>query len=606
MQRVGRSALQAFLAELKRRKVFRVATTYGAVGFVAIQVADVIFPRLGLPDWTVTLVVALGIVGFPVAVVFAWAFEAGPDGVRRTAPAGEAELASIVALPRSRRWAAALGAIAGVALLVIGGWWTVGRGAAPGSRSYDSIAVLPFVNLSGEREDEYFGDGLSEELLNALSGIKGLRVAARTSAFAFKRTNVDVRAIGDTLGVGTVLEGSVRRSRGRVRIAVQLVDARTGYQLWSDVYDRPLTELFAVQEAIASEIVDALAIRLAGSSATHGLYRGGTTDLRAYDLYLLGRQKWATRKIPQLHEALADFERALARDSSFALAWSGLADAIDALAWRRDAIGLAKLEEGEYAAQRAIVLDPDLAEGWASLGVLRLDFDHDFRFAELALRRAIELRPSYASAHAWLGDALLYQRRVEESLEARRRARELDPISGVSLYHHALTLANLGRWSEAREIFLRLKSLGWTNTIQPLFGVKQARRLGFGSDEAADYARQWAASVGFEDPGAAAVIGRAVFAPGLRPQARAVLRRMDEAGTAPTEIAGALLAVEDREGAVRSLERAQERVDPQLTSLLIDPTFEVLRDDARYVRMVKALTSPRRELRGAERSGSGS
>jgi adenylate cyclase len=588
MQQTRRSGVQSFLAELKRRKVFRVAAAYGAAAFVAIQVADLIFPRLGLPDWTITLVVGLCLVGFPIAIVLAWVFETGPDGLKRTGPAAEGELASIVSLPRARRWSAGFGAIAGIALLAGGAWWSVGRDGI-GARAYDSIAVLPFANLSGETQDEYFGDGLAEELLNALSGIEGLRVAARTSAFAFKGLNADVRTIGDTLGVAAVLEGSVRRSAERIRITATLIDTRTGYQLWSEAYDRPLTELFTLQAAIASEIVDALAIRLAGRSAEDGLYRGGTADLEAYDLYLLGRQKWATRDMTQLREALGHFEQAIARDSSFALAWSGFADVIDALAWRRDADALARLEEGAYAAQRAIVLDPDLAEGWASLGVLRLDFDRDWRFAELALRRTLELKPSYAVAHDWLSDALLYQGRLEESLEVRQHARTLDPISGVGMYHQALALGRLDRWEEARQIFLRLQALGWTNTNHPLFAVKQARSLGFGAMEAADYARQWAAGIGYADPDAAAVIGRAVFAVELRNEARTVLRRIEESGAAATEIAGALVALEDPEGALRMLERAEEQGDPQLISVLVDPTFEVLRGEARFERIVQGL-----------------
>jgi adenylate cyclase len=516
---------QALLAELKRRKVFRVAAVYGAAAFVVIRAADIVFPSLSLPAWTVTLVVALALLGLPLALVLAWAFDATPEGVRRTEPASAHELAAIVAQPRARRWPAGIGALAGIALLAGGTWWTVGRGAGAPAAAYDSIAVLPFVNLSGDPENEYFGDGLAEELLNALAGIEGLKVAARTSAFAFKGTSTDVRTIGDTLRVATVLEGSVRRSADRIRITAQLIDARSGYHLWSETYDRPLTELFAVQDAITGEIVTALAVRLTGGSRADGLHRGGTTDLEAYDLYLLGRQKWATREIPLLHEAVEHFEQAIARDSSFALAWSGFADAIDALAWRRVPVALERVDEAKDAAVRAIMLDPELAEGWASLGVLLAEFYRDFRFSEVALRRALALKPSYAPAHLWLGHTLLYAGRPQEALEAAESAVRLNPLSplGGTI---ASTLIALHRWDDARDAMLRFREVQFTRqTAQATRLVSYAERFGFTADEAALYAREWAMLAGYVQPAEAEVIGRALFDPALRGEAGALLRR---------------------------------------------------------------------------------
>lgn len=413
------AAWQRFLAELKRRKVFRVAAVYGAAAFVVIQAADIMLPRLGLPDWTVTLIVALALLGLVPALALAWAFDATAGGVVRTGPATANEIAAVVAQPRARRWSAGIAAVAGVALLATGAWWTlVGAGAR--IVAYDSIAVLPFANLSGDPADEYFGDGLAEELLNALSSIEGLKVVTRTSAFALKSNGLDVRAIGDTLRVAAVLEGSVRRSPDRLRISAQLIDTRTGYRLWSETYDRPMTDLFAVQYAIAGEIVRALAVRLAGG-AREELHRGGTHDVEAYDLYLLGRQKWATRELPLLREAITHFEDAIARDSAFALAWSGFADAVNALAWRRDPVAKARVDEAKLAATRAILLDPGLAEGWASLGVMLLEFGFDVRFAETALQRAVELKPSYSFALYSLGTVLLNSGRPQDA-RVRRAA----------------------------------------------------------------------------------------------------------------------------------------------------------------------------------------
>jgi adenylate cyclase len=585
------TAVQAFLAELKRRRVFRVAAVYGATAFVVLQGADLVFPHLGLPPWTLTLAVALALIGLPIALALAWAFDATADGVRREAAATPAELATIIALPRSRRWPAGVAALAGIVLLAGGAWWTViGAGTRPGT--YDSIAVLPFANLSGDAADDYFGDGLAEELLNALSSIDGLKVAARTSAFAFKGTSTDVRVIGDTLRVAAVLEGSVRRTSDRLRISAQLIDARSGYRLWSETYDRPLADLFTIQDAIAAEIVSALAVRLTGAAREAGLHRGGTTDVEAYDLYLLGRQKWATRQITLLHEAVEHFEQAIARDSSFALAWSGLADAIDALAWRRDPSALLRVGEAQYAAQRAILLDPGLAEGWASLGVLAVEFDYDWAVGELALRHAVRLKPSYAMAHDWLSDVLLYTGRVEESLAARRHAHELDPLSSVGHANYAWALAAAGRWDEARTAYRDLVLSRNTNTATPLMGVTNALRLGIDVARTRELAQEWARRVGYSRPESAAVIGEAVHRPELRAQALAVLRGMEDEGAPARELAGISLVLGEREAALRLLERAHAAKDPQLVLTAVEPTLDPLRSDPRFIEILKSLRLP--------------
>ena len=275
------SSHQRFLAELKRRNVFRVAAVYGATAFVTIEAADLVFPRIPLPEWTIALVVWLVLLGFPVALVLAWAYEKTPDGMRPTDPAETAELDAIVSQPRRTRWPAGIAALVGVVLLGLGAWWTLTR-TGPGAQTYDSLAVLPFENMSGDPDNQYFSDGLTEELINALAGVEDLKVAGRTSSFALRDASLDLRTIGDTLGVVTVLEGSVRRSEDRVRITAQLIDAKTGFQLWSGEYDRDITDIFLVQEELARSIVGALAPTQRGEGVE--LYRGGTSDVPANDL----------------------------------------------------------------------------------------------------------------------------------------------------------------------------------------------------------------------------------------------------------------------------------------------------------------------------------
>lgn len=583
------SGYQRFFADLKRRQVFRVAAVYGAAAFVVIQAADVIFPRIPLPEWTVSLVVWLAILGFPVAVALAWVYERTPEGLHRTDPAETQELESIVDQPSRRRWPAGLAALVGIGLLLGGGWWAL-QGPLAGDASYDSIAVLPFTDLSGQEENEYFGDGLAEELLNALAGIEGLKVAARTSAFTFKDSDADIREIAEALDVETVLEGSVRRSSDRLRITAQLIDARTGYHLWSEEYDRSPADIFAVQDEIAASIADALVLRLSGAEIER-LYRGGTDDVEAYELYLTGRQKWVGRNVPQLREAIVHFEDAIARDSGFALAWSGLADALDALLFRvpeeRD-----RLPEARYAAQRALVLEPELAEGWASLGVLALDFERDWTFAELALRRAIELKPSYSTPYHWLADAYRYSGRVKLSEPFGRRAVELDPISGTGRDGKAFTAALLGNLDEAREEYLAILELRFDPTGPAANLISFGELLELDVDQLAAYAIRWASFSGWPQPEEAGVIGRAVLEPARRREALELLDRMEEAGISSREIAELTLALGDTESAMQRLERAAEAEDASLFVIGVDPAYDPLRGDPRMIRLTRELGVP--------------
>ncbi|MCL7985450.1 MAG: adenylyl cyclase, partial [marine benthic group bacterium] len=310
-------AHQRFFAELKRRKVFRSAALYGAGAFAVLQVADIVFPAVGLPDSAITWLVVLSVLGLPVAVVLAWTFDLTVEGMRRTEMAETAELEAIAMQPRSQRWPAGILALVGIGLLMLGSWWVGVRssgsdeaadpGAAAGevqsAESVESIAVLPFVNIGGDPSDEPFSDGLTEELGNALAQIEGLQVAARSSAFAFKDQDVGVRAIGRELGVGSVVEGSVRRSGGTVRVSAQLSRTSDGFRLWSNSWERELTaaNVFAIQDEITTDIARALTRELRPGAAT-AISARRTEDLEAYDLYLLGRHRWATRDVEAIRE----------------------------------------------------------------------------------------------------------------------------------------------------------------------------------------------------------------------------------------------------------------------------------------------------------------
>ena len=584
---------QRLFAEFKRRKVFRVAAVYGATAFVVIEAADLIFPRIPLPEWTIALVVWLALLGFPVALVLAWAYERTPEGMKQTDRAATAELDAIVAQPARRRWPAGVAALIGITLLGLGAWWTLTR-TGPGAQTYDSIAVLPFTNMSGDPENTYFSDGLAEELINALAGVEDLKVAGRTSSFSLRDQNLDLRTIGDTLDVQAVLEGSVRRSENRVRITAQLIDAESGFHLWSEEYDRDITDIFLVQEELAQSIVAALLPRLGAD--TDELYRGGTSDLEAYDLYLSCRQKWYTRTIELLWSAVDECEEAVARDPEFALAWSGLSDAMDALSFR-DARAHAMVPRAKMAAQRAVLLDPDLAEGWVSWGVLAFEADRDWTTGELALKRGIELKPSNAYARAMLGDMLRNQGRVKEAIEQQRLALALDPLSPVIHGVLGISLTAARQFEEGLTRFEHILAAGEDQAAGRVFLFLGGPLFGLTADEIAEHGVEFASIMGAGDPQLAAVIGRAFASDGTDPdlmseaKAAADLLVADSVFTV-RQIAVLYTRLGDEETALQWIERAALSDDLSLALVATDPSLDPLRDDPRMQRLMDGLGLP--------------
>ncbi|MGD8496533.1 MAG: tetratricopeptide repeat protein [Gemmatimonadales bacterium] len=468
---------QQLFAELKRRKVFRVAALYGVVSFGVLQAADIMLPRLGVPDWTITFMVALVILAFPVALILAWAFEVTPDGVQRTGAAAPGEIEAIVAEPASRRWPAGVLALIGVAALVAGAWW-VGRRTAPvpeaavsassdirfayadpGDDDRPSIAVLPFADMSPEGDQEYFGDGMTEEILNTLAGIDELRVAGRTSAFAFKGEHKDLREIGRELGVGYLIEGSVRKAGDKLRITAQLIDASDGSHLWSDSYDRTLEDVFAIQSEIAASVAEALRVPLGLDDASKLVTP--TADLGAYDLYLAGRSKMRERGASLL-EARDLFQAALARDSTWAPAWAALAEVEELRIWYAaaqpddvspSAFNARALEASERAARRALELDPANSSAYVALGSVyrnRAEWDE----SEAAYLHALELDPDNPEAHQQYGEYLLNVGRIAEAVHAMDRAAVLDPAP-IRLGMLATALMDDGRFAESAETYER-------------------------------------------------------------------------------------------------------------------------------------------------------
>src|SRR5438477_5961534 len=377
-----------FFAELKRRNVYKVAVAYAVVGWLIIQITATIVPALHLPDGLTTAVVLLILVGFPVALVIAWAFEMTPEGMKRTENVSPDEV-----IPQwSKKKFAAL--IIGVAIIAAGllafQLLRSSRSTITATANAKSIAVLPFVNMSADKNDEYLSDGMTEELINVLSKMPGLRVPGRTSCFAFKGKNEEdiFRKVGDQLHVGTVLEGSVRKAGEKLRVTAQLINVSDGYHLWSKDYDGDVKDILNFQSNVAEQVVQALQVQL-GTEAARAFLKKPTENAEAYRLYLLGRYHFNKFTRAGWTNAIHYFEQALQVDPAYALAYCGLADTYGWAGGQIVAGREAWAKEKELAL-KALALDPNLAEAHLSLGVA-LFSAFDFHGSEDELKRAIQL-----------------------------------------------------------------------------------------------------------------------------------------------------------------------------------------------------------------------
>jgi TolB-like protein/Tfp pilus assembly protein PilF/preprotein translocase subunit Sec61beta len=441
----------SLFAELKRRNVVRVGAAYAVVAWLLIQLADILLANFGAPDWVFGSLTVLILLGFPIALLLSWAYELTPDGLKR-----DRDVATeAVTAPGSRRrldWVI-IGAL--VAVIGVMGFERVrlagpaadGAGLADAAAPARSIAVLAFDDLSPEGDQGYFAEGISEELLNLLARIDGLKVAARTSSFKFRGADADIRQIGAALNVETVLEGSVRKAGDDVRVTAQLIDVATGYHLWSDTYDRRLANIFQVQDEIAGAIVAALRLRLDIDAAT----AARTVDTDAYDHYLRGRQLAREPTRAGLLRAIEEYERALAIDPGFAAAHGGIAEA---WVWLEDYGGFSASDafpRAERAARRALELDPASPEANTAVAFLASRQRNYHRAREL-FERTLELNPNHVWAYNLLGGVLRDLGEADAMIEAQRKAVELDPLSLFMKSRLAGGLASAGREDEAEAV----------------------------------------------------------------------------------------------------------------------------------------------------------
>jgi TolB-like protein/thioredoxin-like negative regulator of GroEL len=434
------SEKRSFFSELKRRNVYKVAVAYIVGGWALSQGIAQVFPVFDVPNWAVRLVILIIIIGFPVAVVLAWAFELTPEGLKRTE-----DVDPIVAAraPKKHVWiyVVAIGAVLSIALFFFGRY-TARSSDGASNLPAKSIAVLPFENLSDDKNTAYFSDGITEEILNALAQIPNLKVAARRSAFQFKGNDLDLRKIGQVLGVAHILEGSLQKAGDQVRINVQLVDVHDGLQAWSEKYDRKLDNVFAVEDEIAKAIATRLRVQLTGG-AGQPLVVDSTNNPQAHELYLRGLTLLAARG-PGLIEARNSFQKAVDLDAGYAQAWAALAITDLVL----PSYGLEPFEtslpRGEAAAQRALSLDPNTAAAHVAVGIANTSRAR-WPEADQAFRRGLVLAPGDAEAVNQYAQFLATVGHLEAALHEIERAQQLDPLSPIIGVIHAGALATLKR-----------------------------------------------------------------------------------------------------------------------------------------------------------------
>jgi TolB-like protein/Flp pilus assembly protein TadD len=442
--------LPRFLAELKHRNVYRAAVVYAAVGWMLLEAADVVLPRLGLPDWAVNFVLAMVLLGFPLAIVFAWIFDISTQGVVRTQPMSEGarhhfSIVSIVEFALICALVATVGYLyldrlslqKGIVELESAVQETpeLSQPEVPNPEQYRSIAVLPFADMSEAGDQAWFAEGIAEELLHALASIDELRVMARTSSFAFKDTDKTIAEIAEILGVHAVLEGSVRRTKDRVRVTAQLVDAHSGFHIWSGSYERQITDIFQLQDELALSVVQALRLKLGVVHSGH-LVSEQTRNAEAYNWFIRGRALFDFPNAKTHLRSIEYFKEAVVADPGYALAWGYLAYAqAMSVLWRPvDEV----YEPARAAYERALSLDPDQSEALAARALISMVRNYDWEAAGRDLQPAVYAGSTTAifGYAVWLLPAL---DRLEESIRLQRLAEERDPLhagtKAVLAYH---------------------------------------------------------------------------------------------------------------------------------------------------------------------------
>lgn len=574
------------LERIKQRKLFQWAAAYLAGAWLILQVADVVGEQFAWPNALLRSITALLAIGFFAVLVLAWYHgEQGrqkASGVELLMLTGILLIAGLAVALVSRGGKSA--APAAVALID-------GSPVAPYSRSapavqQGSIAVLPFVNMSSDAEQEYFSDGLTEELLNVLAKIPELRVAARTSSFSFKGKSVPVDSVGRALNVAHILEGSVRKAGDQVRITAQLIDAKTGFHLWSETYDRELKDVFAVQDEISKAVAGQLRLKLAAGDAP--LAKQETADPEAHTLVLKGISVLRQGTRASFVEAERLFRQAIQRDARYARAHSQLAIALMLQAYYRHIPPEAGYAQARAAAEQALALDPNQSEAHTVLGRIADSRDWNFTAAEEHFRRALKSNPSDALAHSLRAWLLMRLGKREEAVREARRATELDPVSFKAYNNLGAMYAYAGQLQRAVEAYQAALTLA-PDAAAAVGNLAQAQSV-MGRHADAIRTAERARSLDPEDHFTLVTLGYAYGRAGKRPLAEQALRALQaKPDASPYDVAVVYAGLGDKERAFEMLEKAVEQRDDFVPDLGVDPVFREYRSDSRMQRLLQRI-----------------
>jgi TolB-like protein len=455
----------SLFAELGRRNVFRVAFAYVVASWVLLQFVDVISQILELPVWAPKLVLALIVIGLVPALIFAWAFEMTPEGIKKES---EVDRSGSITPQTGRKLNKVIigSLVLAVALLLVDRQFSNPgeETSAAISDTEKSIAVLPFVNMSSDAEQEFFSDGITEEILNSLASEKSLKVAGRTSSFAFKGQNDDLRRIGDALGVAHILEGSVRKVGAQVRITAQLIQVDNGFHLWSETYDRELTDVFAIQDEIANEILKQLRSQLLDDEDLI-VVEAKRTNPVVYDLYLRAKQRIYTRNSAEISKAITELDKALQLDLEYAPAFAqrGIATMLMSEQNYGETPHDEAYRRGKRFVEKSLSLDENLAEGWAALGLYYSWTPAEAEIAIDHLSKALSINPNLIDAANWLQIALQSVGDFTGSLEVLKDIAERDPLYRPAFANAMTTFNAFGMQDEAQELLQRLESFDSSN-----------------------------------------------------------------------------------------------------------------------------------------------
>src|SRR5438876_1162665 len=580
-----------FFTELKRRNVYKVAIAYAVVSWLLIQAASIFFPAFDAPAWVMKIFIIVIIFGFPVALIFSWAFEITPEGIKL-----ESEIEPNKSIKRrtGRKIVAVTIALAVVAaglfvyqLVRPKSTITPRQSEAATAAPNKSIAVLPFVNMSADKNDEYLSDGMTEELINVLAKVPGLRVPGRTSCFAFKGKNEgDIfRKVGDQLHVGTVLEGSVRKAGDKLRVTAQLINVSDGYHLWSKDYDGDVKDILNFQSNVAEQVVQALQVKLRGDEKRI-LAKKPTENPEAHRLYLLGRYEFGKYTQTGWNNAIHYYEQALRIDPNFALAYCGLADNY---AYMGSVVmpGKEAIAKGKEFAQKALELDPELAEAHMSLA-LALVAAFDWRNGLKEFDRALELNPNLAFAYELQAWTLNRLGRFDEAIAKTRKAVELDPLNpffqmSLSFYQYWA-----GQYDEAIEQARKTLAMDPNSAISHVLLGLSFLKKGDTAGAIAELQKSKA-----PDPGAwyQGFLGYAYAISGDRAKAEVVLRELEQLAkrqyVSPTAFATIYLGLGQKEKCLDWLEKAYEQQDSACWYLKIDQIYDSVRNEPRFQAILK-------------------